>query len=469
MERYVPENTEAYDPIDGRHPLILGEQSFSAVTEAVCRPTETRTPKAWWVLFAVSITMLAWFGVAIGYLFWEGVGIWGLMIPVGWAWDITNFVFWVGIGHAGTLISAILFLFRQKWRTSINRFAEAMTIFAVMCALTFPGIHVGRVWLAYYLFPIPNQMSVWPNFRSPLLWDVFAVSIYGTVSLLFWYTGLIPDLATLRDRAKHRAGKVLYGVVALGWRGSNRHWLNYEKAYLLLAGLSTPLVLSVHSIVSFDFAVSVLPGWHTTIFPPYFVAGAIFSGFAMVITLMVIARWAFNLEHIVTIRHFENMAKIILVTGMMVGYAYGMEFFISWYSGNPYEQFAFVNRAFGPYAWAYWTMISCNVLSPQIFWFKKARTSIPILFVMSIFVNIGMWFERFVIIVTSLHRDFLPSSWDYFSPTFWDISCLVGSFGLFFTMFCLFVRFLPIVAMAEVKTVLPGANPHGAHAHGGGR
>jgi molybdopterin-containing oxidoreductase family membrane subunit len=332
-----------------------------------------------------------------------------------------------------------------------------------MCALTFPGIHVGRVWVAYWMFPLPNQMGVWPNFRSPLLWDVFAVSVYGTVSALFWYLGLIPDLATMRDRAKTRARQIVFGIFSLGWRGSARQWHHYEVAYLVLAALATPLVLSVHSVVSMDFAVSILPGWHTTVFPPYFVAGAIFSGFAMVVTLMVICRKVFRLEHIVTLRHLDYMARIMLVTGTMVGYAYSTEFFTAWYSGNPYELSTFLNRAFGEYAWAYWIMVSCNVISPQIFWFKKARTSIPILFVLSIVINIGMWFERFVIIVTSLHRDFLPSAWDYFSPTIWDVSCLLGSFGLFFTMFCLFVRFVPMVATAEVKTVLPQANPHGHH------
>ncbi|MCC6746186.1 MAG: polysulfide reductase NrfD [Deltaproteobacteria bacterium] len=454
------EQLQLEDPVDRRAPLILRGADFKGITESVSRPTEWKTPKAWWIYFLAASSLLALLLGAVGYLFWEGVGIWGLNNPVSWAWDITNFVFWVGIGHAGTLISAILFLFRQKWRTSINRFAEAMTIFAVMCALLFPSIHVGRVWLLYYVFPVPNQMSVWPQFRSPLLWDVFAVTIYGSVSLLFWYVGLIPDLATLRDRAKTRARQLAYGIFALGWRGSNRHWQHYEKAYLILAGLATPLVLSVHSVVSFDFATSNLPGWHTTIFPPYFVAGAIFSGFGMVITLMTIARWVFKLEHLVTTRHFENMAKVTLLTGCIVGYAYSIEFFTAWYSGNPYESFTFINRATGPYAWAYWIMVSCNVISPQIFWFKKARRSIPILFVVSIFVNIGMWFERFVIIVTSLHRDFMPSSWFYFSPTIWDIATLLGSFGLFFTMFALFVRFLPMVAMAEVKGVLPQANPH---------
>ncbi len=448
------------NPVAGRPTLILRSPDFHSITEAVAEPIERPTPIGWWLFFIPSLALLSLLGVAVSWLFWEGIGIWGLNQPVGWAWDITNFVFWVGIGHAGTLISAILFLFRQKWRTSINRSAEAMTIFAVMCAMIFPGIHVGRVWVAYWMFPIPNQMGMWPNFRSPLLWDVFAVSIYGTVSVLFWYVGLIPDLAMMRDRAKTRARKLAYGIFALGWRGSMRQWHHYETAYLLLAALATPLVLSVHSIVSMDFAVSLLPGWHTTVFPPYFVAGAIFSGFAMVLTLMVICRKAFHLEHIITLRHFDYMAKIMLVTGSMVGYAYATEFFTSWYSGNPYELFTFLNRALGPYAWAYWIMVACNVISPQIFWFKKARTSIPILFVMSIVINVGMWFERFVIIVTSLSRDFLPSSWGYFSPTIWDVACLLGSFGLFFTMFCLFVRFLPMVATAEVKTVLPQADPH---------
>ena len=449
-----------YDPVSGRAPLILGGHDFRSITNAIAEPLESKTPLGWWGAFAVSLAMLALLGVSVGWLFWEGIGIWGLNNPVGWGWAIVNFVFWVGIGHAGTLISAILFLFRQKWRTSINRSAEAMTIFAVMCALVFPGIHVGRVWAAYWMFPLPNQMSMWPNFRSPLLWDVFAVSIYGSVSFLFWYVGLIPDLATIRDRATTQVRRMVYGVLALGWRGSNRHWQHYERAYLILAALATPLVLSVHSIVSMDFAVSQLPGWHTTIFPPYFVAGAIFSGFAMVISLMVVTRWVFGMQNILTIRHFDNMAKIILLTGSMVGYAYALEFFIAWYSGNPYEQFAFFNRAFGPYSWAYIIMVSCNVLSPQVFWFKKFRTSIPLLFLISIFVNIGMWFERFVIVASSLHRDFLPSSWDYYRPTFWDVASLIGSFGLFFTMFCLFVRFLPIVATAEVKTVLPQADPH---------
>ncbi len=440
--------------------LIKGNQSFGSVTEKIAGVVEMKNSKAWLIGFLLSLMLAGSLLISIGYLVWEGTGIWGLNNPVGWGWAIVNFVFWVGIGHAGTLISAVLFLFRQAWRTSINRFAEAMTIFAVMCALIFPGVHVGRIWLAYWMFPIPNQMAMWPNFRSPLLWDVFAVGIYFTVSLLFWYTGLIPDLATMRDRAKSKVKRFVYAILSLGWRASNRHWQNYELAYLMLAGLSTPLVLSVHSIVSTDFAISLLPGWHTTIFPPYFVAGAIFSGFAMVITLAIPTRKIFGLEDFITISHLERMAKIILLTGSMVGYAYAMEFFIAWYSSNPYEQFVFMNRAFGPYAWAYWIMIACNVITPQLFWFKNIRTNIKALFVLSIFVNIGMWFERFVIIASSLHRDFLPSSWDYYTPTFWDVSLFIGSFGLFFTLFLLFIRFVPIISIAEVKAVLPHAHPH---------
>ncbi|MCB9728663.1 MAG: polysulfide reductase NrfD [Deltaproteobacteria bacterium] len=448
------------DPVSGRAPLVLGATSFDELTKAVAAPMERTDWRKWWVAFGVSVSLLGLLLVSVSWLVWEGIGIWGLNNPVGWGWAIVNFVFWVGIGHAGTLISAILFLFRQSWRTSINRSAEAMTIFAVMCALIFPGIHVGRIWMAYYLFPIPNQMSMWPNFRSPLLWDVFAVSTYFTVSLLFWFVGLIPDLATMRDRATTKARKIGYGIFSLGWRGSHRHWQHYEIAYLILAGLATPLVLSVHTIVSFDFAVSQLPGWHTTIFPPYFVAGAIFSGFGMVLTLLIPARVIFDLEHIITVKHLENMAKIILLTGSLVGYSYAMEFFIAWYSGNPNESFAFVNRMFGPYAWAYWIMVSCNVITPQLIWFRRVRQSPLILFILSIFVNIGMWFERFVITVTSLANDFLPSSWGYFRPTIWDLTTFLGSFGLFFTMFCLFVRFLPLVALAEVKSVQPEADPH---------
>lgn len=398
--------------------------------------------------------------LSVSWLFYKGTGVWGVNQPVGWGFDIVNFVFWVGIGHAGTLISAILFLLRQKWRTGIARFAEAMTIFAVMCALIFPLIHTGRPWLAaVYLLPYPNQHGIWVNFTSPLLWDVFAVSTYFTVSFVFWYIGLIPDFATLRDRTTHKIKKIVYSVFSLGWRHSNRHWQHYEKAYLILAGFSTPLVLSVHTIVSFDFAVSVIPGWHTTIFPPYFVAGAVFSGFAMVQNVLIVTRKFFKLEHIITINHLENMNKVMLLTGSMVGYAYAMEFFIAWYSGNPLEQFVFLNRALGPYAWAYWTMVTCNVVFPQLFWIKKIRTSVLPMFILGVLVNVGMWFERFVIVVTSLSRDFLPSSWGYYIPTAVDFGVLIGSFGLFFTLVLLFVRVLPVVSMSEIKAVLPGAQP----------
>ncbi len=456
---HVPQDDRPGD----RAPLVLGGLDFHGVTEKVAGVVEMRTPKSWLVLLALAASVLMVMLGSLGKLVYSGVGVWGLNNTVFWAWDITGFVFWIGIGHAGTLISAILFLFRQKWRTSINRAAEAMTIFAVMSAGIYPLFHVGRVWVAYWLFPIPNQMNMWPQMKSPLLWDVFAVSTYATVSILFWFVGLVPDLATLRDRATSKVRQIVYGIFALGWRGAHRHWLNYEKAYLILAGLSTPLVLSVHTIVSFDFAVSVVPGWHTTIFPPYFVAGAIFSGFAMVLTLMIMARRAFGLMELITLRHIENMAKIVVATGTMVGYAYGIEFFIAYYGGNPYEGYAFKNRMFGPYAWAYWSMVSCNVILPQFFWMRRFRTSIPFVFVVSIIVNIGMWFERFVIIVTSLHRDYIPSSWTYFRPSLWDISLFIGTFGLFFTMFLLFLRYLPAVAISEVKGVMPAADPHGDH------
>ncbi|MFQ5568821.1 MAG: NrfD/PsrC family molybdoenzyme membrane anchor subunit [Rhodothermales bacterium] len=456
---------------DGFHsepPLVTGNLSFHEITDLISYHTEKKTPKSWFMAFGVASTVLFMLVLMIAYLFWNGIGVWGNNNPVGWGWPIVNFVFWVGIGHAGTLISAILYLFRQRWRTGINRAAEAMTIFAVICALLFPTIHVGRIWAVYWMLPIPNQMEMWPQFKSPLLWDVFAVSVYFTVSLLFWYVGLIPDLATLRDRAKTTLRRRVTGFFSLGWTGANRHWRNYEKAYLLLAGLATPLVLSVHSVVSFDFAVSIVPGWHTTIFPPYFVAGAIFSGFAMVMTLMVIARKVYGIENLITINHLEKMAIIMLVTGTMVGFAYITEFFMAWYSQVEYEQYAFLNRSTGPYAWAYWTMMSCNLLFPQFFWIKKLRRSVPFLFITSIIVNIGMWFERFVITVTSLHRDFLPSSWDYFNPTWVDVLTLIGSFGLFFTLFLIFLRFLPMVAVAEVKMVLPEADPHFYHDHGNG-
>ncbi|MEC8863506.1 MAG: NrfD/PsrC family molybdoenzyme membrane anchor subunit [Planctomycetota bacterium] len=440
-----------------RAPLVMGGLDNTGITDVVAGVAEReKPPRAWYIAFGIANLLLVMLGANILHLIFTGVGVWGNKAPQFWGWPIVNFVFWVGIGHAGTLISAILFLFRQNWRTSINRTAEAMTIFAVVCAGLFPGIHIGRVWVFYWLFPIPTEhLAMWPNFRSPLLWDVFAVSTYATVSLLFWYMGMVPDIATFRDRSTNNIKRFIYGLLSLGWTGSARAWHRYEMAYVILAALATPLVLSVHTIVSFDFAVSQLPGWHTTIFPPYFVAGAIFSGFAMVVTLMVPARELFGLKDLITIRHLENMNKIIVATGTMVGFAYGIEFFIAWYGANPYEQFAFINRAFGPFAWAYWTMVSCNVIAPQFFWFKKIRTSPWLMVVVCIFVNIGMWFERFVITITSLSRDFLPSSWDYFDPTPVDVMMLIGSFGLFFTLFLLFCRFLPMVAMAEVKSVMP--------------
>ena len=443
-----------------RQPLVSNHRPLSWITQHVCQIVEERAPKWWWILTFLFGGMATLVPAMLTYLVSTGVGVWGLNVPVCWAWDITNFVFWIGIGHAGTLISAILFLTRQKWRTSINRSAEAMTIFAVICAGIFPAFHVGRVWMAWFLAPIPNANAIWQNFRSPLLWDVFAVSTYFTVSLIFWYLGLIPDLASLRDRATTRLRQMAYGLLALGWRGSNRHWTHYEKTYLILAGISTPLVLSVHSVVSFDFATSVVPGWHTTIFPPYFVAGAIFGGFAMVLTLLIPFREIYHLHDLVTDKHIDNMCKIILLTGSLVGYAYSMEFFIAWYSGNPFEIYAFTNRAFGPYWWAYWAMITCNVAAPQLFWFKYCRQNPWVVLAIVMFPNTGMWFERFVIIVTSIHRDFLPSSWGYFSPTWVDISLFIGTIGLFVFLFLLFVRFLPIINMFEVKGITPQADPH---------
>jgi molybdopterin-containing oxidoreductase family membrane subunit len=441
-------------------PLIAGNPTFHAITDRISGIVEDKTRLNWWIAIAFTGSLaLLMFGM-IGWLILEGVGIWGVNNPVGWGFAIINFVFWVGIGHAGTLISAILFLLRQKWRTAINRFAEAMTIFAIICAGIWPAIHVGRVWVLHWMFPLPNQMDMWPQFRSPLMWDVFAVSTYFACSAMFWYVGMIPDLATLRDRAKTRIRKVLYGFFSLGWRGGHRQWKHFELAYLILAGISTPLVLSVHSIVSTDFATSILPGWHTTIFPPYFVAGAIFSGFAMVLTLTILARKIFGLQDYFTINTFDKIAKIMMATGLMVGYAYSIEFFMAWYSGNEYERFALINRAFGPYAWAYWIMFSCNVFIPQLLWIRKLRRSIPMLFVVSILVNVGMWFERFVIVVTSLHRDFLPSSWDYYKPTIFDIGTFVGSFGLFLALFLIFLRVLPMIAMAEVKGAMPQAHTH---------
>ena len=442
-------------------PLVLNKRNFHWVTEKICGIVEQKTPTWWWWCFITAMGIASFTGLGLVYLVSTGVGVWGNSNPVNWGWAIVNFVFWIGIGHAGTLISAILCLLKQKWRTSINRASEAMTVFAVMCAGIFPLFHVGRVWFAWWLFPLPNSNAIWPQFRSPLEWDVFAVSTYFTVSILFWYMGMIPDLAVIRDRAKETWRKYFYGFLAMGWRNANNHWRNFEMAYLLLAGLSTPLVLSVHTIVSFDFAVANLPGWHTTIFPPYFVAGAIFSGFGMVLTLLLPLRAIFRLHDLITEKHIDNMCKIILATGSMVGYAYAMEFFIAWYGANSYEGFAFINRAFGNYWWAYWIMISCNVICPQLFWFKGIKNNIPLVWIISIFVNVGMWFERFVIANTTLSRDFLPSSWGYYSPTVVDILTFFGTFGFFSVLFLLFLRFLPLMPMAEVKSVMPAADPHG--------
>ena len=439
-----------------REPLITGGKTVHDVTEDISRRVEEKPTKLWMLAMTISLGLLAVGAYTVFLLLWEGIGMWGLNKTVGWAWDITNFVWWVGIGHAGTLISAILLLFRQRWRMSINRAAEAMTIFAVICALQFPILHTGRPWLAiYWMFPLPNTFgSLWVNFNSPLLWDVFAISTYFLVSLIFWYIGLIPDFATIRDRARNKISKSIYGALSFGWDGAAKTWSRYETVALVLAGLATPLVLSVHTIVSMDFATSVIPGWHTTIFPPYFVAGAIFSGFAMVLTLMIVTRKVYKLEDYITIQHLEMMNIVIIITGSIVGVAYLTELFIAWYSGVEAEQYAFLNRATGPYWWAYAAMMTCNVVSPQLFWFKKIRTNIAATFVLSIVVNIGMWFERFVIIVTSLHRDFLPSSWAMFYPTFVDVGVYVFTFGLFFTCFFLFAKFFPVINMAEVKSII---------------
>ncbi len=447
---------------------VQGTRSLKEIDDLIIAPLDRLPNKKFFIAIGFTSTLLLIGAIGIALSFYYGTGLWGNNNPVGWALPIVNFVFWVGIGHAGTLISAILFLLRQRWRNGIARFAEAMTIFAVITALIFPIIHTGRPWVAaVYLLPYPNQHDVWVNFNSPLLWDVFAVSTYFTVSLVFWYVGLIPDFAVLRDRATGKIKKVIYSIFSLGWRFSNRHWQHYEMTYLILAGLATPLVLSVHTIVSFDFAVSILPGWHTTIFPPYFVAGAIFSGFAMVQNSLIVIRKVFDMDDLIPLKTLETMNKIILLTGTMVGYAYSMEFFIAWYSGSQPEYFTFVNRAFGPYSWAYWTMFSCNVFIPQLFWIKKIRTSIVPMFIIAIFVNVGMWFERFVIVVTSLSRDFLPSSWAYYRPTITDFAILLGSFGLFFTLTLLFTRFLPSIAIAEIKAVSEGAQPshHGDEDH----
>jgi Ni/Fe-hydrogenase subunit HybB-like protein len=457
----MPQETTPLDqqvPPGGAPPVIGPGYTFASVTDKISTIVLTRrTPRGWWLGLALSFALVMVLLYAISYLLIRGVGIWGIDVPVAWGFAIVNFVWWIGIGHAGTLISAILLLLHQKWRTSINRFAEAMTLFAVACAGLFPLLHLGRPWFFYWLFPYPSTMGIWPQFRSPLIWDVFAVSTYFTVSLLFWYVGLIPDLATLRDRSPSRLGRTAYGVLAMGWRGSAYHWHRYETAYLILAGLATPLVVSVHTVVSFDFAVANVPGWHSTIFPPYFVAGAIYSGFAMVLVLAIPLRKFYALEDFITQRHLENSAKVMLATGLMVSYGYLIEAFMAFYSGNRYEIYAQVNRILGPYWPAYWLTITCNVLVPQVLWWKRARSSVPVLFLVALVVLVGMWLERFVIIVTSLHRDFLPSSWGMYSGTIWDWATLLGSIGLFLCLLFLFIRVLPVISIFEMRTLLPEA------------
>jgi molybdopterin-containing oxidoreductase family membrane subunit len=439
-------------------PLIAPGHTFGTVTDKISAVVLTRpTPRLWYVAFGVGMALNLLLLNAITYLLLHGTGVWGVNIPVGWGFAIINFVWWIGIGHAGTLISAILMLLRQDWRQSINRFAEAMTLFAVACAGLYPILHLGRPWLAYWLFPYPNSMDMWPNFRSPLIWDVFAVSTYATVSLLFWFIGLIPDLATLRDRSTHRVGRAVYGMLAMGWRGSARHWQRYEQASLLLAALATPLVVSVHTIVSFDFAISIIPGWHATIFPPYFVAGAIYGGFAMVLTIAIPLRWLYGLDDLVTGRHLDYMGRVVLATGLFVAYGYTIEVFTAWYSANPFEEYMILNRFGGPYAPMYWALIVFNVVLPQALWFERVRASVPLLFAVAMSVNVGMWLERYIIVVTSLHRDFLPSSWGMYAGTFWDWSLFIGSMGLFITLFLLFIRFLPMISIFEMRTLLPGA------------
>jgi len=436
-------------------PVLEPGYSYASVTDKISSIVlMRRPPRVWFVAFGLAFLLVMALLYAVAYAVSVGIGIWGVKIPVGWGFDIVNFVWWIGIGHAGTLISAILLLLHQEWRTSINRFAEAMTLFAVACAGMFPLLHLGRQWLFYWLLPYPNTMGVWPQFRSPLIWDVFAVSTYASVSLMFWFVGLIPDLATLRDRAGNRIAQTMYGILAMGWRGSAIHWHRYETAYLLLAGLATPLVVSVHTVVSFDFAVGIIPGWHTTIFPPYFVAGAIFSGFAMVMTLAIPIRAVYGLEDFITMRHLNNMAKVMLATGLIVGYGYLMEIFMAWYSGNAYEQFLIANRIGGPYGRYYWALIACNILIPQILWIPKVRNSVPVLFVVSVVVNIGMWLERYIIVVVSLHRDFLPSSWDMYAGTVWDWTTFLGTIGLFLALLFLFIRFLPMISIFEMRSLV---------------
>ena len=454
--------------MDGKHgspgvveteaPIIGPGHTYASVTDKISSLVLTRKTPRWWLAgFAITFLLTMVLLYSMAYLFAKGVGIWGINIPVGWGFAIINFVWWIGIGHAGTLISAILLLLKQGWRTSINRFAEAMTLFAVACAGMFPLLHLGRPWLAYWLLPYPSTMQVWPQPRSPLVWDVFAVSTYATVSLLFWYVGLVPDLATLRDRAKNKFAQIAYGMLALGWRGSAIHWSRYETAYLLLAGLATPLVVSVHTVVSFDFTIAIVPGWHSTIFPPYFVAGAIYAGFAMVLTLAIPLRVVYGLEDFITKRHLENMAKILLATGLIVAYGYMMETFMSWYSGNTFEQYMMLNRMKGPYAHYYWALMACNILAPQVLWSARMRRSVPVLFVVSLIVGVGMWLERFIIVVTSLHRDFLPSSWGMYHPTFWDWSTFIGTIGLFLALLFVFIRLLPMISIFEMRTIVPPA------------
>ncbi len=447
-------------------PIIGPGHTFASVTDKISSIVLSRkTPLAWFLGFAVAFALMNVLLVSLAYLLLKGVGIWGVNVPIAWGFAIINFVWWIGIGHAGTLISAILLLLRQHWRTSINRFAEAMTLFAVACAGLFPIFHMGRPWVgAYWLLPYPNTMGVWPNYKSPLIWDVFAVSTYATVSAIFWFTGLIPDLATLRDRAQNRFVKVVYGTLAMGWRGSARHWANYETAYLILAGLSTPLVVSVHTVVSFDFAIAIVPGWHTTIFPPYFVAGAIYAGFAMVLTLAIPLRKLYGLEDFITMRHLENMGKVMLATGLIVTYGYMTEAFMAFYSGDHFERYMYLNRTRGPYGWIYWLLLFCNLATPQLMWFRRFRSSVGWLFAVAMVVNVGMWLERFVIVVTSLHRDFLPSSWGFYTPTFWDFATFFGTIGLFLTLFFLFIRVLPAISIFEMRTLVPAAQPEGKEA-----
>jgi molybdopterin-containing oxidoreductase family membrane subunit len=452
-------------PVRGEpEPWLEPGHTYASVTDKISSAVLTRPLGIGWLAgFALCFTIVMVLFLAVAYLIVKGVGIWGINIPVGWGFAIVNFVWWIGIGHAGTLISAILYLLNQKWRTSINRFAEAMTLFAVACAGLFPLIHTGRPWMAYYMFPYPSTMGIWPQFRSPLIWDVFAVSTYGTVSLLFWYVGLLPDLATLRDRATHKWQQMIFGMLSMGWRGSARHWQNYQVAYLLLAGLATPLVLSVHTVVSFDFAVGIVPGWHTTIFPPYFVAGAIYSGFAMVLTLAIPMRAAYGMQDFITLRHLEQMAKVMLATGLIVAYGYFIEFFMAFYSGNKFDLFMTWQRLHGPYAPFYYALILCNILTPQLLWFRSVRRNIPALFVISLVINTGMWLERFVIIVISLTRDFMPSAWGRYSATVWDYATFVGTLGLFTMLIFLFVRGLPAIAISEMRELVHQES----HADGG--